>query len=55
MKDSFEAMQLSHFGKCLVPVGTCSPCVESGVGAMGAGLCVHGEGCTCPFLEGRWQ
>lgn len=34
-----------------MPVGTCSPCVEFGMGTMAAGLCVHGGGCTGPFLE----
>lgn len=33
-----------------MPVGTCSPCVESGVDANV--LCVHGGGCAGPFLEG---
>lgn len=35
-----------------MPVGTCSPYVEFGVGTMAAGLCVHGGSCTGLSLKG---
>lgn len=35
-----------------MPVGTHSPCVEPGVGAVAAGQCVHGGGCTNLSLKG---